>query len=132
MPPGLVFVNPIEQQRPLADVLGAWLHAVGLSHLAGMVPGATTESSPVSPIVEGYANAMYKLGRRYESDGALGNRREALRCYCKSARLGNARALAHLAACWMRFGTGKATGEQAPDSVTQDHSDSEQANQSDA
>src|SRR5687768_17274862 len=50
-----------------------------------------------SLMLEGYANAMYNLGRRYES--SLGSRHhpeEALRCYYKAARLGNASAVARL------------------------------------
>jgi uncharacterized Zn finger protein (UPF0148 family) len=46
----------------------------------------------------GYANAMFRLGYRYET--GLGNNRnpdEAIRCYFKAAKLGNAAALARLA-----------------------------------
>lgn len=61
-------------------------------------PGA--ESS--SQIVRGYANALYSLGRRYEIDAGPGrNRREALRCYLKAARLGNIMAFARLASRWL-------------------------------
>ena len=53
-----------------------------------------TEAS--SQIVEGYAKALYRLGRRYEA--AARNRPEAVRCYKKSAWLGNLMAFARLAA----------------------------------
>ena len=51
-----------------------------------------------STILLGYAKAMYRLGRRYET--ALGTGRnvaEAIRCYFKAAKLGNSAALARLA-----------------------------------
>jgi hypothetical protein len=104
-PPGVFLTNPIEEQRPLDDVLSRWLHAVGLSHRVRATRDSSSEISPVSSIVEAYAHAMYRLGRRYDSAGPTGNRREAMRCYCKSARLGNASALARLATCWMHFGS---------------------------
>ena len=61
-------------------------------------------ATPLGPslILEGYANALYKLGRRYETAlGAAHNPREAERCYHKAARLGNFWALARLAARWI-------------------------------
>jgi TPR repeat protein len=52
-----------------------------------------------SQIVQGYAKALYKLGRRYEMGrGTAKIPTEALRCYTKSARLGNLMAFARLAA----------------------------------
>jgi TPR repeat protein len=52
----------------------------------------------MSAVVQGYGNALYRMGRRYESgDGAASNPREALRCFSKSARLGNFWAMARLA-----------------------------------
>jgi len=61
---------------------------------------AATPRGP-SLILEGYGNALYKLGRRYETAvGAAQNVSEAERCYCKAARLGNLWALARLAARW--------------------------------
>jgi TPR repeat protein len=48
-------------------------------------------------IREGYANAMLHLGWKYESGlGTARNPAEALRCYCKSVRLGNHAALARI------------------------------------
>jgi hypothetical protein len=43
-----------------------------------------------SPILRGFAAALYRLGRRYESGlGAGNNPVEAQRCYGKAAKLGN-------------------------------------------
>ncbi len=44
-----------------------------------------------APILIGYGKAMFQLGQKYESSG-LKNRKEAMRCYRKSARLGNSEA----------------------------------------
>ena len=53
--------------------------------------------SSLTDMVVGYANAMCKLGGRYESGaGAARNPDEATRCYFKAARLGNADAVARL------------------------------------
>jgi TPR repeat protein len=49
-------------------------------------------------ILAGYSNAMFNLGWRYErGSGAIRNLPEALRCYKKSARLGNVDATVRLA-----------------------------------
>jgi TPR repeat protein len=81
------------------------------------------EPSPeaTSEMLEGYANALYNLGRRYESgQGAASNPREAIRCYCKSARLGNLWAMARLAVHWMAhrdaFGRDSRATSSAPSS----------------
>ena len=51
-----------------------------------------------SLILVGYANAMYRLGWRYETGLGTGrNVEEAIRCYFKAAKLGNPAALARLA-----------------------------------
>jgi TPR repeat protein len=55
------------------------------------------EKMPRSPMVLGYGNALYTLGWRYERGGANGNKPEAVRCYRKSARLGNRDATVRLA-----------------------------------
>jgi len=50
-----------------------------------------------SIMIEGYARAMNGLGVRYESGvGAAQNADEALRCYCKAARLGSEEARSRL------------------------------------
>lgn len=52
---------------------------------------------PRSPILRGYAKALFRLGWHYESArGAQRNRAEALRCYDKAARLGNTSAQSRL------------------------------------
>ncbi len=50
-----------------------------------------------APILIGYGKAMFKLGQRYETVG-LKNWSEAMRCYRKSARLGNGEAKSRLSA----------------------------------
>src|SRR5213592_212138 len=46
-----------------------------------------------SVVVVGYARAMNSLGNRYETgQGVARNSDEALRCFCKAARLGNSEA----------------------------------------
>ncbi|HEV8605692.1 MAG TPA: hypothetical protein VGQ99_10015 [Tepidisphaeraceae bacterium] len=50
-----------------------------------------------SVVIIGYARAMTSLGTRYESgNGVARNTDEALRCYCKAARLGNSEARSRL------------------------------------
>ena len=50
-----------------------------------------------SPMVQGFARAMYLLGRRYERAlGAQHNPTEAQRCYDKAAKLGNSAAIERL------------------------------------
>ena len=69
--------------------------------IAPQVHGALPSEMPTayssSLIVEGYANAMYTLGRRYE---VARNRSEARRCFYKSARLGNIFAMTRLPWAW--------------------------------
>jgi TPR repeat protein len=49
-------------------------------------------------IVAGYGEALYRLGSRYEAGvGWKYHPGEAVRCFAKAARLGNAKALEHLA-----------------------------------
>jgi TPR repeat protein len=51
-----------------------------------------------SLIVRGYASAMFRLGWRYEmGNSGAHNPEEAVRCYCKAARLGDENARARLA-----------------------------------
>ena len=84
-------VEPVDESV-WAELASAWLHFRGASAQDSEQP------SPHSLMLLGYANAMYKLGFRYETGaGAARNPREAVRCYSKSARLGNPWALARLA-----------------------------------
>lgn len=85
-----------------SDELG-WGH---LAELAVSTPGVVPPTVIPSPnasseILRGYANALYKLGRRYEVGGWTRNPREAIRCYLKAARLGNMMAFARLATRWI-------------------------------
>jgi len=88
-----------DQNRRMSGLLGGWEHLFHIFHASGQ-SGVTKVSSPdtTSAVVQGYGNALYRLGRRYESGNtSTNNPREALRCYSKSARLGNFWAVARLA-----------------------------------
>lgn len=62
------------------------------------VPAFRTAAGAASLVLIGYANAMFRLGRRYErGHGVSRNPGEAVRCYTKAARLGNVAALDRLA-----------------------------------
>ena len=85
----------------LAEGARAWCRAwLGLRH-GPLHAAASDMPSPEdchSLILLGYANAMYRLGWRYEiGNGTARNAEEAVRCYFKAAKLGNAAALARLA-----------------------------------
>lgn len=84
------------------DELG-WGHLAELAVDSSTVVPPTVIPSPntSSQILRGYANALYKLGRRYEVGGWARNPREAIRCYLKAARLGNMMAFARLATRWI-------------------------------
>ena len=63
-----------------------------------VAPAEPDREDTHSLMLLGYANAMYRLGRRYErSLGSGRNVEEAIRCYFKAAKLGNGDALARLA-----------------------------------
>ena len=65
-----------------------------------------------SIVIIGYARAMNSLGSRYETgQGVARNTDEALRCYCKAARLGNSEARSRLIT---RGGTTQVTSPDAP------------------
>ncbi len=56
-----------------------------------------SEIEPRTPILRGYARALFRLGWHYENArGAQRNNTEALRCYDKAARLGNTSARSRL------------------------------------
>jgi TPR repeat protein len=64
-----------------------------------MPPPPFDPNRPVrSQMIFGYAAAMHNLGVRYEEGrrGTPRNLQEAVRCYIKSARLGNDRAMDRL------------------------------------
>jgi hypothetical protein len=78
----------VEVQRLAAE----WLR---LAERAATAAG--DDVSAHSLMLQAYSNAMYRLGWRYESAaGGHRNADEAIRCYFKAARLGNADALARL------------------------------------
>lgn len=70
------------------------------------LPAVAQRSAPQHPgyfvprstdIVAGYGEALYRLGRRYEAGvGWRHHPGEAVRCFTKAARLGNAKALERL------------------------------------
>ncbi len=76
----------------------AWLHLVGGTHAVPADRAAGPEPTSRSAILRGYAAALYTLARRYEHGRAHRNPAEAIRCFTKSARLGNAAAARRLAA----------------------------------
>jgi TPR repeat protein len=68
-----------------------------------------------SEMLLGYANAMYRLGWRYETGLGTGrNVEEAIRCYFKAAKLGNPAALARLAPRCAGGGAGDVTAMPEP------------------
>src|SRR5207248_4311348 len=89
------FDLPIVADDQVWERLAAqWLRVTA----AASSPSGDEDQRSRSLILLGYANAMYNLGSRYEwGRGPARNPREALRCYVKSARLGNPRALFRLA-----------------------------------
>jgi TPR repeat protein len=61
-------------------------------------PAPLPDPGPRAPVVVGYSNALWRLGWRYEfGRGAPRNVPEAMRCYRKSAGLGNVEAQARVA-----------------------------------
>ena len=65
----------------------------------GRADAAVDRSGPRAPVVVGYSNALWRLGWRYEHGrGVMRNVPEAMRCYSKSAGLGNAEAAARVEA----------------------------------
>jgi hypothetical protein len=89
---------------PAASQAAAWVQMT-MGQPAGTafgphtpIPRRSSSDDVHSLMLLGYANAMYRLGWRYET--GLGNGRnpqEALRCYFKAAKLGNIAALSRLA-----------------------------------
>jgi hypothetical protein len=62
------------------------------------LPTPIADATRRSPILRGFASALYRLGRRYEARlGAANNQAEAQRCYYKAAKLGDHLAMNRLA-----------------------------------
>jgi TPR repeat protein len=102
-PPAAILSRAAESRLAgQSDELG-WGHLAELAVSSSTVVPPTVIPSPntSSQILRGYANALYKLGRRYEVGGWTRNPREAIRCYLKAARLGNMMAFARLATRWI-------------------------------
>lgn len=95
-PPAALMSSAASSSGPIAG----WKHLGEFVALPlPVLPDTAFGHDSLSLTLSGYSNAMYKLGRRYESGlGAARNPREAIRCYFKAARLGNLWALARLAA----------------------------------
>lgn len=101
--------NPTPPEPPTRDdhvleVLNEWQRirdTVSGTHASASVPAPPSVhvamSGPATRIIEGYANALFRLGAYYESSMSSQNKSEAIRCYLKSARLGNTQALERLA-----------------------------------
>ena len=121
-PPWVLTSEPSHEQLRLAEVLGGWQHLAELSNSSAPERPAIPAAEPPtgSTILQGYGNALYRLGTRYESAPSR-NSREAMRCYCKAARLGNVLALARLASRWLwpiHFASGD---NQGPHDLNQPH-----------
>ncbi len=74
----------------------ALLHTLTFGRLGYIQEPTVQLTGDRTPIMIGYGKAMYKLGWHYER-ASLANLPEALRCYRKSARLGNTDAAVKLA-----------------------------------
>ena len=75
------------ERAMVAGVSVAFALAHNLLFRRAQKPVVGVDGKP-TPILVGYSNAMFKLGWTYER-GVMRNLPEALRCYRKSARLGN-------------------------------------------
>jgi TPR repeat protein len=92
LPPFAAPAGPAVLPNPAASA-AAWLRI-----RQGGPAGVSHRVDIHSAMLLGYANAMYRLGRRYEIGHGTGrNVEEAIRCYFKAAKLGNPAALARLA-----------------------------------
>lgn len=124
-PPAAILSRAAESRLAgRTDELG-WSHLADLSvSSAGVLPPTVIPSpDSSSEILRGYANALYKLGRRYEIGGWTRNTREAVRCYVKAARLGNMMAFARLATRWIERSDLRANTHAADISQSRDTSD---------
>ena len=85
--------------RRLVVPLTPWRIAVAIVSrlVSGPGPEPTDKRGPRAAVIVGYSNALWRLGWRYEHGrGAIRNVPEAIRCYRKSADLGNAEAQSRL------------------------------------
>jgi TPR repeat protein len=97
-PPGTIVSHVAGQDSRISGLLGGWEHLFRIFEPSAPSDAPAKPGDSTSMMVKGYGNALYRLGRRYEfGRGAMANPREALRCYSKSARLGNFWAMARLA-----------------------------------
>jgi len=100
MPPAEALPPP-PGAMPAAAQAAAWLQLSmnqGARAGAAFGPHRPNDDDVHSLMLLGYANAMYRLGWRYETGlGSGRNPQEALRCYFKAAKLGNIAALSRLA-----------------------------------
>jgi hypothetical protein len=75
-----------------------WAGALASRFRRSRATDPASGSGQRTPIIIGYGNALFRLGWRYERTGSASrNVAEALRCYRKSARLGNLDAMVRLA-----------------------------------
>ncbi len=94
---------PPQAVIPIAAQAGAWLSMAQPPGVIAFGPhrtmrGHSNNDDVHSLMLLGYANAMYRLGWRYETGLGGGHQpQEALRCYFKAAKLGNIAALTRLA-----------------------------------
>jgi DNA-directed RNA polymerase subunit RPC12/RpoP len=77
----------LAERRPAAETGDGDGFPPGSGPLPPPLPGSSPKPATfTSMIVRGYANAMYRLGVRYE---VRHNEAEAVRCYGKASHLGN-------------------------------------------
>jgi TPR repeat protein len=96
LPPAATFCP--ECCRRVRPKVTAWAMAARLaSRLWWGVEPPIDRSGPRAPVVVGYSKALWRLGWRYEHGrGMSRNVPEAMRCYAKSAGLGNVEAAARI------------------------------------
>jgi TPR repeat protein len=89
-------IRRITPPSRVAKTVRAVFHFITLGRFKPIDPQAYTPGG--TRILIGYGKAMFNLGWRYERGrGAIRNMPEAIRCYKKSAKLGNIDATVRLA-----------------------------------
>ena len=96
LPPPASFCPACGRRLRAAPTIASRLLAIA-ARLRRSPPATAADGGPRSPVVVGYSNALWRLGWRYEHGrGTARNVPEAIRCYRKSAGLGNAEAQSRL------------------------------------
>ena len=100
LPPQATFCPNCGRRLRAAATVWRTAYAIASGIIRGVPePAVAADRGPRPPVVVGYGNALWRLGWRYEHGrGMSRNVPEAIRCYGKSAALGNAEAQSRLAA----------------------------------